>query len=401
MAQFVERRRRETEAFGRGAEAAAYDAYGKSIRAGEDLNLSTPGQVMRHGAGLVGQGISLRNTKNGSGAPRTDAIQPATARPRLVDQAIDQLSAGARGAQDALTLGAGDHVYAAARAVGDAFNGQDIVRAYDERMAAERARDAHDAKYYPMARAAGQVAGTGLGLVALGPIDAALAGGVRIAQAAPMIAREAAVLGGLGAGAGLANQGLGDLQHRRLGSVGDYAGSAIGGATSALASARGAPGQAAALGGGTTSVTQDVLNGRPVSWGDAGRAALAGGYVAAPFGLAGRAYSEGLPFTKKGELGEGIGRVRTVANFDRPTGSGKHLTLENGKVTVLDQQATAQEMSEQKFGRTARLRPNQRAAYMQFGDRYRVDHFLPRDIGAAAGYPFGQLGYHQVLDDER
>ena len=34
------------------------------------------------------------------------------------------------------------------------------------------------------------------------------------------------------------------------------------------------------------------------------------------------------------------------------------------------------------------------------GRRDRVDHFLPRDVGAVVGYPFGQLGSHEALGDE-
>jgi hypothetical protein len=57
-------------------------------------------------------------------------------------------------------------------------------------------------------------------------------------------------------------------------------------------------------------------------------------------------------------------------------------------------------MSEQKFGRSIRrLRPNQQAALAQYGDRYRVDHFLPRDVGAAVAYPFALLGYQQGRGD--
>lgn len=70
--------------------------------------------------------------------------------------------------------------------------------------------------------------------------------------------------------------------------------------------------------------------------------------------------------------------------------------------TVLDQETTSGLTSEQKFGRSVRkLRPNQQAAYEEFGDRYRVDHFLPRDIGAAIAFPFGQLGYHEALMGEQ
>ncbi|MET0274681.1 MAG: hypothetical protein ABW360_16970 [Phenylobacterium sp.] len=53
MAEFVDRRRREVSRFGRQAEAAAHDAYGKAIRAGQDLKLASPGEVMRHGVKVL------------------------------------------------------------------------------------------------------------------------------------------------------------------------------------------------------------------------------------------------------------------------------------------------------------------------------------------------------------
>jgi len=97
-----------------------------------------------------------------------------------------------------------------------------------------------------------------------------------------------------------------------------------------------------------------------------------------------------------------MGRVRTMASGREPIAGGERVKLDgSGKITVLDERASVGQMSEQKFGRSIRnLRPNQREAYNQFGDRYRVDHFLPRDIGAIAAYPFGQIGYHEVLADD-
>ena len=47
---YMKRRGREVARFGREAEAAAHEAYGEAIRAGQDLKLSSPGDVMRHGA---------------------------------------------------------------------------------------------------------------------------------------------------------------------------------------------------------------------------------------------------------------------------------------------------------------------------------------------------------------
>lgn len=317
-------------------------------------------------------------------------------------EAGEQAGAAARGAQDALTLGLGDRIYAGGSALFDAAQGGDLGDAWRARIAAERARDQYDALHYRTARTSGEMAGTGLGLLALGPVDGVLAGGVRIAETAPMVARELAALGGLGAGGGVASQAVTDLQRRRPGSAGDYVGAALGGAVTALASARGAPAQSAALGGAATSMAQNILNGRRVSWEDAGRAALAGGYAAAPIGLAGRVYSDGLHFTDKGRLGETLGRLRTRASGDIPLPGGRRVPVNGGPgYTVLDQESRSGLMSEQKFGRSIRrLSPNQQAAHAQYGNRYRVDHFLPRDVGAAVAYPFGLLGYQQVLGDD-
>jgi hypothetical protein len=100
----------------------------------------------------------------------------------------------------------------------------------------------------------------------------------------------------------------------------------------------------------------------------------------------------------KGDLGDFAGRVRTRANFRDPVPGGKRVKLKSGKITVLDEGDPETWMSEQKFGTRVRdLSPNQNEAYNQFGDRYRVDHFLPRDVGAVVAYPFGQIGYHEFL----
>jgi hypothetical protein len=53
MEDFYKRRQREVAHFGEEAAAAARDAYGRAIRAGENLNLPTSGDVMRYGAGIL------------------------------------------------------------------------------------------------------------------------------------------------------------------------------------------------------------------------------------------------------------------------------------------------------------------------------------------------------------
>lgn len=319
-----------------------------------------------------------------------------------VQRGLARFLAGARGAEDALTLGAGDYITSGAGAVRDALQGQALGAAFRNRMGRERLRDRYDEQRYPVSRGTGQIVGTGIGLLALGPADAALAGGVRMAEASPLIAREAAALGGIGATGGVASQGLEDLERRKLGSVGDYAGAAIGGATDALASIRVGPGQAGALGGAVTSISQDVLNGRRADWGKAGETALAGGYVAAPVGYAGRRYAKDLNSNQKGALGEKLGEYRTLLNFDRPIkGPKSRHYLPDGTYIYPDQRAARQLLSEQKMGRWAELTKGQKKALKLYGKDFRVDHFLERDIGVIYGFTPAQIASHSFLAADR
>jgi hypothetical protein len=281
------------------------------------------------------------------------------------------------------------------------MHGARLGEAFQQRMAAEKARDEYDKRNFATARTAGEVAGTGLGLFAFAPARGALAG-VRMAEAAPMVVREARALAGLGAGGGVISQGVSDLQRGRLGSLGDYAGSALGGAATALASVRAPAGQAAAAGGATTAVAQDLLNGRAVDWRNAGQAALAGRYLAGPLAVAGAKASNGLHRADKGKLGEALGRVRTRLNGETPLSAGRVSVNGGRKYTVPDHITDSGLLTEQKFGPRARLSPNQRGAYNQYGGSqygggYRVDHFLPRDIGAIVAFPAGLLGPHVLV----
>ena len=79
MAEFVERRRREVENFGREAETAAREAYGKAIRTGEDLSLPTQGDVMRYGADLIGG--RLQPSGRSGGAAQPSAVKRPSMRP--------------------------------------------------------------------------------------------------------------------------------------------------------------------------------------------------------------------------------------------------------------------------------------------------------------------------------
>src|SRR5947209_12872294 len=72
MEDFYKRRQREVAHFGEEAATAARDAYGRAIRAGEDLNLPTSGDVMRFGAGIL-RGTTAQSKSASPPAPTSDA----------------------------------------------------------------------------------------------------------------------------------------------------------------------------------------------------------------------------------------------------------------------------------------------------------------------------------------
>lgn len=397
MAEDYRRRLREAEELRRRAEAAASRAYHDAMRSGA-------GFAPRASRDLTRPGTRLAQPPAGR-AVRSAA--PNSARRAAADFAAAQSLAAARGAQDALTLGLGDRAYAGTRALMDAAHGSDLGDAWRRRMAAETARDIYDGKHYRTARTVGEVGGTALGLVALGPVDAALAGGVRIAQATAVGAREMAAISGAGAGYGVATQAVMDRVAGRRSSAGDYAGAALGGAVGALTSLRGRPTRAAALSGATMSVAQDNLNGRPADLREASRAARVGAYVAAPLGYAGRVVSDRLPSKQKGKLGEAMGVGRSLINGEIPYKFQNDFELEyipkyrnRFRYTRVDHKTLSDLRTEQKFGKS-HLTPNQLEALRVLGDRYRVDHFWPRDVGAVAAYPLAVTSANRVASDRR
>lgn len=265
-------------------------------------------------------------------------------------------------------------------------------------MAQERARDQYDAKNYAAARLTGQVLGTGVQLAALGPLDGLLAGGARIAQATPLLAREVAALGAVGGGLGVGGQVLSDVGSRHLGSLGDYAAATLGGAINAVGATRLGPGKAGAAGAAATSVLQDVLNGRPISAERAGRSAAEGGYGAALVGAHGRAAAAALSRKAKEEMGEFLSKARTQLRLDKTINAPKSREyLPGGRYTYPDQRTASGGLVEAKFGPSARLSPNQRAAHEQLGS-YRVDHWLPKDVGSILGVPVGLLEFRFAED---
>ncbi|HWA63839.1 MAG TPA: hypothetical protein VG939_20860 [Caulobacteraceae bacterium] len=262
---------------------------------------------------------------------------------------------------------------------------------YRAALADERARDSYDAIHRPIAQKTGQVLGTGLSFLESGPVKgAALL--KRLPGAAKLTAREAAAAM---AAAGLTNAGVqaaSDLASGRRLSWADEGGAFLGGAISAPPTYVLGPARGSAVTGWVTSAAQDALNGRPVSLDRAGKAAIAGRLFGAAAGGAAKRTANALSPQAKGRLGEAMGAGKSAINGRwREAGPKARDPLPNGKYWVPD--GTSEDVRfEDKFGPSARLSPNQRAAQAALGDRFQLYHFLPDDVGGLIGMPAGSIG---------
>lgn len=82
----MRRRAREVAQFGQEAEAAAHAAYGKAIRAGQDLKLRSPAEVLRHGGKLLQEkadraGAAVENVARQTKSVADDALRRAGQNP--------------------------------------------------------------------------------------------------------------------------------------------------------------------------------------------------------------------------------------------------------------------------------------------------------------------------------
>jgi hypothetical protein len=133
--EFMDRRRREVASFGREAEAAAYGAVKRAIRAGQDYRLMTPGEVMAYGSHL----LRRPQAKAPAQAPRA----PVRAKSRGLDD-----SAAAKAVGGTLAYAAG-LAPGAARGVGHMVEGT-----VDGAIFAQRLMSPADALFSPPGQSA-------------------------------------------------------------------------------------------------------------------------------------------------------------------------------------------------------------------------------------------------------
>jgi len=358
--------------------------------------------------------------------------KPKPAEPGFWSRIGNQGRAALEGAVDSATFGLDDQASAGIHAAADWLRGKQFYQAYKKRIAEEHAHDAYDASHYGVARTVGTlgslfIPGGGTGAIAklLGktPQIARLGGRAirvlekmgapaekiapRIAQVTRLGGRERVAIGATGAVGGVAGQAGSDVLQGHLSSARDYVGAAAGGTAEALASLRGNPKMAAALGGATASFAQDALNGRPLSVGNAAKAAYASSLLSGAASKIATRKAAQATIKQKEKMGEWGSRLRTLANLDVTISSLKRreplhaMEGYSAGYTYPDLRTALNKLIESKFGETARLTYRQTQAFKQLGSTYRVDHFLPRDVGSAAGFLLSQPAHnagHQRFD---
>ncbi len=335
------------------------------------------------------------------------APSPATPKPDIVKRAADaalQVDAAVRGAADVLTFGFADEISAGANAAFD-FGDRSFGEKYADYHAAERARDRADMVQRPIARGTGQVAGLALSLMAPSSAAAVRASGPKLlsemrglkgVDGLPRIqvtGREYAVAAG---GAGIFNgaaETATDIASGGQGGAGDYLGAVVGGAAAAPFAIARSPKSAGAVEGFTTSVAQDLFNGRPVSFDDAMRSSAAGARFSDVADSVGTRWATQQSSTAKGKLGEQLSIVKTRARGHVPNGRGQRLNLSKG-YTILDPASSVDELAESKMGPFAKASANQYRAFLEHPDNYRWDWWQPSDIGKITGFGGASFGSH-------
>ena len=370
------------------ARALGHELFRAAIRSGVAASMPTPMAVAVAGAqALMGDRRARPPATRGPPPP-----QPARQAGRPL---VANLAAGARGASDAFTFGLGDHLGAGISAAGGMIDGHDFRTGYEAGMARARAQDAEDWKLHPLARVAGEVAGTGASLAVTSPLAlgrvaaggarmAALADAPRLKGAAGLVGREVAALTGLGAANGVVGQVMTDSLLQRRSSPADFAGAAVGGAagTVGLIATR-RPQASAALGGAVTSASQDLLGGRPISVDEAFQSAALSGATGGLVGAKAASDVNRLRPAEKGRLGERMSETRSRIRGDAPReGPKPRVSIGGGKVAIPDHQTGSGLYVEAKFGPSARLSGHQTKAFSLDPEGFRLDHFLPQDVGA-------------------
>ena len=335
---------------------------------------------------------------------------------------VERAAAGLHGFSDGATFGMGDRASALMHA-GLPGDGHWRDR-YDTQMRVLKAQDTYDQAHYPATRTAGQVAGavttafTPVGMEA-GALKAAsyfpkaaqfVKGATAMKRITPLARgmnnhlRWSGITAGAGGAMGVGGQVVSDVAAGRRSSPGSYAAAAVGGATDGLGTVYLGPARGGAIGGAVGAAADDAFNGRMPSVVRMSEGAASGSLMGKGVGALGTFSVHALPglnkgsnLLRKGPLGEELSKMRS-----RLEGEGvdpKIRTVRVGdRYTVLDHQTMTGRPVEAKFGAGARLSTPQKMLRAK-NLRYRVDHFLPEDIGKLLSLPF--TSFDSGFDQDR
>jgi hypothetical protein len=428
---WVDRRLAEAEQAWRNVEAMRQKGVATVVNTAEKITAASPLELYAMGRAALGMPgppsrpavpATKARALAPAGRPPSTTI-PRQEKPRRepsldVHELGEQAGAFGNGLQDAFTFGAGDRVVAGAQALFDRDSDETLGERYRARIEDAAASDLKDRQEHPGARIAGQVAGTVAQIAAMGPagglatnlvraglaarspalirVGVAAAKNGRMAEVTKLAKREIAGIGVAGAAHGVGAQAVTDAIRGDIGSFGDYAGAAVGGALDAGATVFLGPTAGGAVGGAATSAAQDLANLHGVSIDEARGAALGGGMGGTLGKALARTHVDGLNIDGKNHLGEAGSAARTLLRGDKTrTVKKTGERLPSGGMTLPDQRTVSGELVESKFGHGAELKYRQKEAYHAFPN-YRVDHFLPEDFERLVGHFGGLLGIHAV-----
>jgi hypothetical protein len=296
-------------------------------------------------------------------------------------EALLQADTAVRSAANVLTFGWADKAEAAADAL-EQGGTSGWGRRYSAELAQQHARDAYDAGHRRVAQLAGDTAGVVLSVVG-GPLE----GVARLPGAVGLTARDMRAILGAGAATGVAGQRVADAVAGRPSSWQNEVGAGIGGLAQAGTLFL-APQRSAAIGGAVTSATQDILNGRPISFDAAAQGAAGGGLLGRIGSNIGTYGSDNLPPVAKGWLGEAMGSTRSIVNGLRRDWVKKTKDPIPGTTKGWFPDGRRGDLRfEDKFGPGATLSDNQKLAQSALGDKFWLNHFQPEDFGRAVSIP--------------
>jgi hypothetical protein len=441
----TERWMREREAQVRSAaaraEAKGRQVYADTIKTGQKVLARTPSEIRALGtAALQGRlpqavgemaakevGRRLTSVPTKPSVARIRAPAKPAPRPESPDTGLKrELQAGLSGVVDEVSFGLADRALAASEAVGAAVRDGDLSgfgSDYETNMASKRAADDFDAQNHALARNTGRLVGLGLGIAATGPVG----GGVKaLMKATPTgakilsrLARAPRLKGvdprgmvrlavGGGASAGVVGQVAGDAIGGRRSEAGDLAAAALGGGVAGLATLRSGAMRGGLVGGALTSAARDVLDGRIPSVENAIEAGHAGAITGGLTEGLGVSVASILPNKIKGELGETMSALKTLARGRIPMRNAE-AQLKNGRYAVPDQTIDRKfllrgkldepEYLESKLGPSARLTGPQIQLRSESPGRFAVDAWQFGDAGKMFGAGGAQVG--PLMTDEQ